>query len=79
MVIPSSSRVAYDVIESREISLESCLVSAIVKDFNVCSPSLADSMHSPLLTSSSVDAVDDIQYGCIVMVELTVNPVLDKE
>ena len=77
--IPFNTRVASDVIESREISLESCLVSVIVNDFRVCIPSLADSMHSPLLTLTIVDSDDDSQYDCIVTFDKTLNPVFDEE
>ena len=77
-LIPFNTRVASDVIESREISLESCLVSVIVNAFRVCSPSLADSMHDPLLTSTIVNADEDSQYDCIVSLDVTLNPVFDE-
>ena len=79
MVIPFNTRLAVDVMEMREISLVSCPVTLIVNDFRVCSPPLADSMHSPLLTSTIVDVFEDSQNVCIVTLEETLNPVFDEE
>ena len=79
MDMESKMRLADEVIERSEISLEICLVSVIVNAFRVCIPSLADSMHSPLLTSTMVDAADDSQYACIVTLDVTVNPVFNEE
>ena len=56
-------------------------MSVIVNAFRVGIPSLADSMHSPLLTSTIVDDEDDSQYDCIVtsLEPVILNPVFDVE
>ena len=78
IVIPFNTRLAVDVMEMSDLSLESCAVTLIVNAFRVCSPPLADSMHSPLLTSTIVDAFFDSQNVCIVTVDATLNPVVDE-
>ena len=79
MVIPFNTRLAVPVIETRDVSDDSCALTVIVNAFNVCSPALADSMHAPLLTLTTVDSLDDSQYPSIVTFDETLNPVVDVE
>ena len=78
-VISFNTRLALDVIESREISWESCAVRVIVNDFSVCKPRVADSIDSPLLTSTIVDSLFSSQYACIVTLQETLNPLFEAE
>ena len=78
-VIPFNTRLAVDVIESRELSLDSCAVSVIVNACNVCTPAVAESIQDPLLTLTIVDSADDSQYASIVSFDETLNPVFDEE
>ena len=79
ILIPFNTRLAVPVIETRDISDDSCVVTVIVNAFNVCSPALADIMHAPLFTLTIVDDADDSQYDCIVTFDETLNPVFDEE
>ena len=71
IIIDSIIRDADDVIEMREILLPSSEVRVIVNEFNICSPSLDESMHP--LTLTTVDPGDDPQYACIVSLDETFN------
>ena len=56
MLIESRMREAEDVMDRREFSVFSSEVMLIRTDFRVCTPSDADSRHSPLPTIITVDS-----------------------
>ena len=63
-----------DVMERSDFPSPISLVIFTVNDRSVCIPSLADIIHSPLLTSTIVLSLFDSQYDWIVSVDVTLNP-----